>query len=50
MTFEEAHNKHEEDLKWIDELYATKQINALEMSALKEQIDHEYKVNLSQAK
>lgn len=49
MSFEEAHKKHEEDLKWIDDLYATGQISMLELSALKEQVDHEYRVNLSQA-
>ena len=50
MTVVEAQKIHEQELKEADDLYADGTINMLELAALKEEIDSEYRKNLSEAK
>lgn len=49
MTFEEVHKKHKEELENIDKLYEEGLINSLELAAMKDEVDNEYRKNLSEA-
>lgn len=48
MSLEEAVNKYKKALEEADTLYEEKKINTVELSALKSEIDNQYRKDLSE--
>lgn len=49
-TIEEIRDNYEKRLKRIDDLYADNLISSLELAAMKDSADNEFRKNLSEAK